>query len=185
MKVVADICTRLEGLPLAIELAAARVKSLPLLTIFEQLENRLSFLVGGGKDLPQRQQTLHATIAWSYDLLTQWEQVLFARLSIFIGGFSLDAAQAIVNRSSEKSQIVDGIAALIDNSLLLQRETDNGNLRYYLLEIVREFGVGVAINRDFMQSDQENARKYIEIDIISQRHAEYFLSLVDSARVIL
>jgi len=185
MKIVADICIRLEGLPLAIELAAARVKSLPLLTIFEQLENRLSFLVGGGKDLPQRQQTLHSTIAWSYELLTQWEQVLFARLSVFNGGFTLDSAQAIVSRSSEKSQIVDGIAALIDNSLLLQREIGNGNLRYYLLEIVREFGIGVAINRDFTLSDQENARMYIEIDTISQRHAEYFLSLVEQAEVLI
>lgn len=185
MQVIAAICTRLEGLPLAIELAAARIKSLPLPYIFEQLENRFSFLVGGSKDLPRRQQTLYSTLAWSYDLLTQWEQVLFVRLCVFVGGFSLDAAEAIVGQGRGESQIIDGIASLIDNSFLLCSETGNGNLRYYLLETIREFGLGVAANREFVQPGQSNSRKYVEIDLISQRHADYFLDLVEQAEKLL
>ena len=92
---VAEICYRLDGLPLAIELAAARIKLLPPATMLARLEHRLEFLTGGARDLPARHQTLHNAIAWSYDLLNESEQKLFRRLSVFVGGCTLEAVEAV------------------------------------------------------------------------------------------
>ena len=118
--VVAEICHRLDGLPLAIELAAARIKTLPPLDLLARLEHRLPLLTGGRQDAPQRQQTMRDTIAWSYNLLPATEQALFRRLAIFVGGFTVDAAEAIAGELP--LDILDGIGSLVDKSLLRRNE---------------------------------------------------------------
>jgi predicted ATPase len=125
---VAEICRRLDNLPLAIELAAARVKALSLPVLLERLEQRLPLLAGGSRSAPERQRTLRATIAWSHDLLTPVEQDLFARLAVFTGGCTLDAAEEICGAN------IDAITSLLDKSLL--RRTGD---RYWMLETIREF----------------------------------------------
>ena len=125
---VAEICRRLDCLPLAIELAAARVKALSLPVLLERLEQRLPLLAGGSRSAPERQRTLRATIAWSHDLLTAAEQDLFARLAVFAGGCTLEAAEEICGAD------LDAIASLVDKSLL--RRTGD---RYWMLETIREF----------------------------------------------
>ena len=116
---VAAICRRLDGLPLAIELAAARVKVLPPAALLARLEQRLPLLTGGGRDLPARQRTMRDAIAWSYDLLTPEEQALFRRLAVFAGGFTLEAAEAVADPDGELP-VFDGIVALVEQSLLRQ-----------------------------------------------------------------
>src|SRR5205085_4791413 len=112
---VAAICTRLEGLPLAVELAAARIKLLPPQALLRRLEHRLEVLTSGAQDLPARQQTLRNTLQWSYDLLSPEEQQLFRWLSVFVGGFSLDAAVAVYNRDSHPTpDVLDRVASLLD-----------------------------------------------------------------------
>jgi predicted ATPase/DNA-binding CsgD family transcriptional regulator len=134
---VAEIVSRVDGLPLAIELAAARMKAFPPLTLLQRLEQRLPLLSGGARDLPLRQQTMRDTIAWSYDLLTPAEQNLFRRLAVFVGGFTLEAAEAVGGSPS----IIDGITSLTEHSLL-QLSVESGNEpRYRILETVREFGL--------------------------------------------
>lgn len=128
---VAEICRRLDCLPLAIELAAARVKALSPSVLLERLEQRLPLLTGGSRSAPERQRTLRATIAWSHDLLTEAEQDLFARLAVFAGGCTLEAAEEICGAD------VDAIASLVDKSLL--RRTGD---RYWMLETIREFAEG-------------------------------------------
>ena len=120
---VAEICRRLDGLPLAIELAAARVKVLPPSALLARLDHRLPLLTGGGRDLPERQQTMRAAIAWSHDLLTPEEQTLFRRLAVFAGGFTLEAAEAVASGSGEPGiDPFEGVASLLDKSLLRQEE---------------------------------------------------------------
>ena len=147
---VSAIVSRVDGLPLAIELAAARVKALPPAALLQRLEQRLPLLSGGARDLPPRHQTMRDTIAWSYDLLNDLEQALFRRLSVFVGGFTLDAAEAIgaaaADGSSELRAIsaidtMDGITSLIDHSLLRQSVAFSDEPRYQMLETVREFGL--------------------------------------------
>jgi non-specific serine/threonine protein kinase len=139
---VAAICRRLDGLPLAIELAAARVKVLPPPALLARLEKRLPLLSGGGRDLPSRQQTMRDAIAWSYDLLSDEEQSLFRRLSVFVGGCTLEAAEAVcAARDSPALDVLDGVASLVDKSLLRQDEDPDGAPRYGMLETVREFGL--------------------------------------------
>ncbi|HEX9438733.1 MAG TPA: hypothetical protein VF909_03580, partial [Roseiflexaceae bacterium] len=116
---IATICARLDGLPLAIELAAARLKFFPPQVLLARLDERLKFLTGGARDLPERQQTIRATIDWSHQLLDVGEQALFARLGVFVGGFTLEAAQAICNAGNDLPlDVIDGIASLLDKSLL-------------------------------------------------------------------
>src|SRR5262249_25108244 len=118
---VAEICHRLDGLPLAIELAAARTRLFSPEALLSLLGNRLKVLTGGARDLPARQQTLRSAIAWSHDLLTEPEQTLFRRLSVFVGGFSLEAAEAVCNgEADQKLETLDRIASLVDRSLLRQ-----------------------------------------------------------------
>ena len=151
---VVEICRRLDGLPLAIELAAARIKVLPLPALLARLERRLPLLTGGGRDLPARQQTMRDTIAWSHDLLSPEEQALFRRLAVFVGGFTLEAAEAVVEgetteRALESSarhrqpsaSVLDGIAALVDQSLVRQTEQADGTPRFTMLQTIREFGL--------------------------------------------
>ena len=155
---VAEICRRLDNLPLAIELAAARVKALSLPVLLERLEQRLPLLAGGSRSAPERQRTLRATIAWSHDLLTVAERELFARLAVFAGGCTLDAAEEICGAD------VDAITSLVDKSLL--RRTDD---RYWMLETIREFAAE--------QLDQlPDARS------LRDGHAAWYVMLAERAR---
>jgi predicted ATPase len=120
---VAEICYRLDGLPLAIELAASRIKVLSPQKMLERLGNRLKLLTGGARDLPERQRTLRSTIEWSYGLLEEGEKVLFARLSVFAGGRTLEAIEAICDAEGDLAvDVLDGLASLVDKSLLKQEE---------------------------------------------------------------
>ena len=156
--VVNEICDRLDGLPLAIELAAARAKILTPAQIFERLGHRLDLLTGGARDAPERQRTLRSTIEWSYDLLDEEECALFARLSVFGGSFSIEAAEAVVDAD------LDGLSSLVDKSLL--RETGRG--RFFLLETLKEFA-------------GERLEDAGDADAFRSRHAEWALSLAEEA----
>lgn len=136
---VAAICRRLDGLPLAIELAAARIKVLPPEALLARLDKRLPLLTGGGRDLPVRQRTMHDTIAWSYDLLSSAEQRLLGRLAVFAGGFTLEAAEEVA--ADPGLDTLEGVASLVDNSLLREEDGPDGEPRYLMLDTVREFGL--------------------------------------------
>jgi non-specific serine/threonine protein kinase len=138
---VADIVRRLDGLPLAIELAAARVRALSLPALHARLTDRLRLLTGGARDRPDRQRTIRDTIAWSYDLLSPEEQACFRRLAVFVGGCTLSAAEAVVGDEEQSVAIVDHIALLVDQSLLVRRDDAAGESRYLMLETVREYGL--------------------------------------------
>ena len=125
---VAEICRRLDGLPLAIELAAARAKVLSPTALLERLDQRLPVLTGGGRDVPDRQRTLRDTIAWSYELLDETEQRLFSRLAVFVGGFTLEAAEQVCGAD------LDTLTSLVEKSLVRQGED-----RFRMLETIREF----------------------------------------------
>ena len=162
---VAEICARLEGLPLAIELAAARTKLLPPVALLSRLGNRLELLTGGRRDAPQHQQTLRMTLDWSYDLLEPDAQRLFARLGVFAGGCTLESAEAVCGGDGS---VLEGLAALVDESLVRQRETDTGEPRFSMLEIVREY----ALERLSGSGDGDETRR---------RHLEHFVSLAEEA----
>ena len=134
---VAEICRKLEGLPLALELAAARIKLLTPRSMLERLNDRLRLLTGGPRDLPERHQTMRGAVAWSYDLLNDNERAVVRRLSVFAGGCTLDAAEAVCG--SEGVDVLEAIASLIDNSLLKQRAQRDDELRFTMLEVVREY----------------------------------------------
>jgi predicted ATPase len=139
---VIEICVRLDGLPLAIELAAARVKFLPPSDLMTRLASRLSLLTGGSRDLPARQQTLRGAIDWSYDLLNESEQKLFRRLSVFIGGCTLEAVEAVCNTKSDLGfDLVDGMASMVDKSLMQQSEQAGNEPRFVMLETIREYAL--------------------------------------------
>ena len=164
---IAAICTRLDGLPLAIELAAARIKLLPPLALLARLTHRLQVLTGGRQDAPARQQTLRNTIAWSYDLLPPGEQQLFLRLSVFVGGCTLEAAEAVCGTPGDTSaSILDGIASLLDKSLLMQTEHRSAEPRLTQLETIREYGWECLA----ASGEREAAR---------QSHAAYYLALAE------
>ncbi len=139
---IAEICTRLDGLPLALELAAARIKLLSLQALLSHLSQRLQLLTRGMRDAPVRQQTLRDTLAWSYDLLTATEQRLFRRLSIFVGGCTLEAAAGVCAEAPDlELQVLEGVASLLDKSLLWQAKQADGEPRLLLLETIREYGL--------------------------------------------
>jgi len=141
-RAVATICTRLDGLPLAIELAAARIKLLSPSAMQSRLESSLQLLTGGAKDLPMRQQTLRATMDWSYDLLSPAEQTLFRRLSVFVGGCTLEGVEAVCNTKQDlQIDVLDGMGSLVNNSLVRQVEQSAGEPRFALLDTVREYGL--------------------------------------------
>jgi predicted ATPase len=140
---VTEICARLDGLPLAIELAAARVKLLSPSAIHTRLASRLQLLTGGARDLPARQQTLRQTIDWSYDLLNPSEQKLFRRLSVFAGGCTLEAVESVCDAKQDLGlAVLDGMASMVDKSLARQIEQADGEPRFVMLETIREYGLG-------------------------------------------
>jgi len=139
---VAEICRRLDGLPLAIELAAARTKILPPAALLARLEPRLPLLVGGNREAPARQQTLRAAIAWSHDLLSPNEQRLFRRLAVFAGGFTLEAAEAVATAAGDPGiDVLDGVASLVDKNLLRREGRSGTEPRFWMLETIREFAL--------------------------------------------
>ena len=130
---------RLEGIPLALELAAARMRSLSMQDINKRLQNRFALLTGGGRVLLERQQTLRALVAWSYDLLTENEQLLFDRLAIFAGGFDLAAAEVVCGVDPLMPEdVLDLVASLVDKSLVMMQEHED-ETRYRMLETIREY----------------------------------------------
>jgi predicted ATPase/DNA-binding XRE family transcriptional regulator len=175
---VARICWRLDGLPLAIELAAARVKLFSPQVLLAKLDRRLQLLTGGARDLPERQQTLRDTVAWSYDLLGADEQALFRRLAVFAGGCSLEAVEAV--RGSEEdewveSSVLETLASLVDNSLLesrsesYMREEADEQPRFTMLETIREY----ALERLELSGEAEEAQR---------KHAQYYVALAEAGQ---
>ena len=165
--IVAGICCRLDGLPLAIELAAARIRHIPLQNIYDRLEKRLHILTGGARDLPMRQRTLRTAIEWSYDLLDSDERLLFAQLAVFRGGCSLDSVEAICGEELS-IEVFEGLASLVDKSLIQQQEKTEGVTRFVLLEMIREFA-------------QEQLQASGELETLRGQHAVYFGALADRA----
>jgi predicted ATPase/serine/threonine protein kinase len=152
---VIEICARLDGLPLAIELAAARVKVLSPSSMRMRLASRLQLLTGGARDLPQRQQTLRAAIDWSYDLLSAAEQKLFRRLSVFVGGCNLEGVEAVCDtRGDLDLDPLNGMASMVDKSLVQQIEQSSGESRFVMLETIREYAL-----EKLQASGEENSTK--------------------------
>lgn len=164
---VAEICRRLDGLPLAILLAAARVKILPPAALLTRLDHRLQFLTGGPRDLPARQQTLRGAIVWSYDLLDPAEQRLFRSLGVFVGGWTLEAAEAVCAGLGLELDLLDGLSSLVDKSLIRQRLVDD-EPRFFMLETIREFAL-------------ECLDEMVELEAARRSHAEYCLALAEAA----
>jgi predicted ATPase/serine/threonine protein kinase len=141
-QVVTEICARLDGLPLAIELAAARIKVLSPASMLTRLASRLQLLTGGARDLPERQQTLRAAMDWSYDLLSAAEQKLFRRLSVFVEGCNLEGVEAVCDTKGDLDlDLLDGMASMVDKSLAQQVEQANGESRFMMLETIREYAL--------------------------------------------
>jgi predicted ATPase/class 3 adenylate cyclase len=163
---VAEICVRLDGLPLAIELAAARVRVLSPQAIQERLGDRLGLLSGGARDLPERQQTLRGAIAWSHDLLDEPDRRVFARFSAFVGGATLRAIEEVVFDPGERTDALDAIASLVDKSLVRQEEQPDGEPRFRMLGTIREFAL-------------ERLAERGEGEELLERHATWVLALVE------
>src|SRR6266511_2107684 len=157
---VAELCVQLDGLPLAIELAAARVKLLPPQALLARLGQRLELLRGGARDRPERQQTLRATLDWSFDLLSEEERRLFARLSVFAGGFRLDAAEAVCHAE------LDAVEALLEINLLRSEERPDGEPRFFMLETIRDYA------REQLEHDEES-------DEVQERHARWYADWIE------
>ena len=165
---VTAICHRLDGIPLALELAAARVRAFSAETIAERLSDRFQLLTGGDRTAMPRQQTLRAAIDWSYDLLTEAERAVLRRLSVFSGGWTLDAAEAVGSAAGiVVADVLDLLSNLVDKSLVIARE-GNGGARYHLLETVREYGS--AKLREANESDRHRAA-----------HLDHFRQLAETA----
>jgi predicted ATPase len=166
-RAVTEICVRLDGLPLAIELAAARTKLLLPQALLSRLGNRLKLLKGGARNLPARQQTLRSTLDWSYELLTEEEKTLFGRLSVFSGGRTLEAAEAVCDLEG-KLDVLGGVGSLLEKSLLRWEEGSEEDPRFVMLETVYEYA------REKLQESGESEQ-------IERAHAEHFLVLAEEA----
>ncbi len=164
---VAQICIRLDGLPLSLELAAARSKLLPPQALLGRLNHRLSVLTGGLQGAPTRQQTLRDTIRWSYDLLNAQEQRCFLHLAIFVGGCTLEAAEAVCSGVTDLSlPVIDLVASLLDKSLLQQSDRDGDEPRLLMLETIREYALERLVDSGELEATQEG-------------HALYYLALAE------
>jgi predicted ATPase/class 3 adenylate cyclase len=170
---VVEICERLDGLPLAIELAAARIKLLPPRVLLDRLGNRLKILTGGARNLPERQRTLRNAIEWSYGLLDEGEKLLFGRLGVFSGGATLEAMEAVCDAEGDlPTDVFEGASSLLDKSLLRQEEGAAGEPRFVMLETIHEFA-----NVKLEESG--------EVEAVRWAHAEYFLALAEEAEPML
>jgi predicted ATPase/class 3 adenylate cyclase/DNA-binding CsgD family transcriptional regulator len=170
-RAVAEICRHLDGLPLAIELAAARIKLLPPQALLARLTPRLTVLTSGARDVPVRQQSLRQTIEWSYQLLDAEQQRLFRRLSVFAGGCTLEAIEAVcvaLDKNKEAGWVLDGVASLLDQSLLQQTEQDGEEAHLVMLETIREYGL-------------EMLEASGEMEKTRRAHAAYYLELAEEA----
>ena len=166
---VVEICERLDGLPLAIELAAARIKLLPPRVLLDRLGNRLKILTGGARNLPERQRTLRNAIEWSYGLLDEGEKLLFGRLGVFSGGATLEAIEAVCDaRGDLPTDVFDSASSLLDKSLLRQEEEATGEPRFLMLETIHEFA-------------QVRLEESGEVEAVRRAHAEYFRALAEEA----
>jgi len=165
---VVEICRKLDGLPLAIELAAARSRLLSPAVMLEKLKDRLNVLTGGARDLPQRQQTIRGTIDWSYDLLDETEKVLFTRLAVFNGGWTLESAEAICG-TELPVDVMSGLESLLDKSLVRQAEATGGENRFSMLETIRAYA-------------REKLAQRGELPGIQKAHAEYFNAFLEKVR---
>ena len=166
---IAEICLRLDGLPLAIELAAARSKLLAPQALLARLDRRLHVLTGGARDLPERQRTLRNTLAWSYELLTAQEQRLFQRISVFVGGATLAAVEAVCGAlGDETGKVFEGAASLMDKSLVQQQAPRDEEPRLMMLETIREYGLELLASGGEVQAARE-------------AHAAYYLALAEQA----
>lgn len=163
---IVEICRKLDGLPLAIELAAARSKILSPQALLSRLERRFQVLVSSSRDVPARQQTMHNAIAWGYNLLDEADQALFRCLSVFNGGWTLSAAEAVCE--DELVDVLEGLSSLSDKSLLRQREQEDGELRFSMLETIREYGL-----EQLAESGREEQ--------VRRAHALYFSQLSQDA----
>jgi predicted ATPase len=171
LETIAEICRRLDGIPLAIELAASRTKVVGSEELLRRLDRRLSFLTGGPRDLPLRQQTLRSTIAWSHDLLDQSERRLFARLGVFAAGFSLEAAETVCADDAAPA-VLDGIASLVDKSLVRTEDPLHGQPRFTMLQVVRDFSL-------------EQLDAMGEMERLRRSHADYYLGVIIAAEPML
>jgi predicted ATPase/class 3 adenylate cyclase len=163
---IAEICVHLDGLPLAIELAAARMKLLPPQALLSRLGNRLMLLKGGATNLPARQQTLRATIDWSYELLNEDEKTLFGRLSVFAGGSTLEAIEEICDPHGELDML-EVVGSLLEKSLLRREEGADGESRFVMLETIQEYA-------------REKLEESGEVEESRRRHAEHYLALAET-----
>ena len=164
---VLEICRRLDGLPLAIELAATRTRLFTPQALLARLQDRLKLLTGGARDLPARQQTLRTAIEWSYDLLDSAEQRLFRRLAVFHGGRTLEAIETVCDAEGDLGiDVVEGVSSLVDKSLLVVREGTGGDPRYVMLETIQEYA-------------REKLEESGEAEALRQRHALYLLGFVE------
>jgi predicted ATPase/DNA-binding NarL/FixJ family response regulator/transcriptional regulator with XRE-family HTH domain len=170
-RVVATICTRLDGLPLAIELAAPRIRLLPPAALLARLDQTLPLLTTVLRDAPARQRSLRETIAWSYKLLEEPEQRLFRRLAVFVGGWTLEAAEAVCAEDGAPSgDVLQGIESLLEKHLLRRLESPDDHPRFSMLETIREFA-------------RERLVASGELDLLQRRHAALFLALAESAEI--
>jgi predicted ATPase len=167
LAIVTEICARLDGLPLAIELAAARVRLLSLDGLLQRLADRFALLSGGPRDLPDRQRTLRDTIDWSFQMLDEEEQSVFTSLGVFVGGRTLEAAEAVCN-SDGTYDVLSAIASLVENSLLRRVETPDGESRFTMLESIHEFA------REQLAASGRAAE-------VHRRHADYFRAFAEKA----
>jgi predicted ATPase/serine/threonine protein kinase/DNA-binding CsgD family transcriptional regulator len=168
-RAIAEICAHLDGLPLAIELAAARIKLLPPQALLARIDQRLVMLTSAPRDVPARQQTLRRTIDWSYDLLEDDEKILFRRLAVFVGGCTLEAAEAICIAPGDlEEDVLDGVARLVDKSLLGQEAAIDGEPRLLMLETIREYAL-------------ERLAESGEAEAVRRQHSTFFLALAEES----
>jgi predicted ATPase len=166
-RAIAEICVRLDGLPLAIELAAAHVRALPPRTLLARLQPRLKLLTGGPQDLDARQRTMRATIDWSYDLLPQSDKTVFARLGVFVGGCRLEAAEEVCVLDHEAEiDVLESILSLVEKSVVQRREDPDGEPRFWMLETIGEYALAT-LEDEFAET--------------AGRHALHYLGLTEAA----
>jgi predicted ATPase/class 3 adenylate cyclase len=171
---IASICTHLDGLPLAIELAAARIRLFTPQALLGRLSDRLKILTGGARDLPARQQTMRGAIEWSYDLLSDEEKQLFRRLAVFKGGRTLEAIESVCdsenlpNEGRLQVDVLEGVQSLLDKSLLVEREGSDRQPRYWMLETIQEYA-------------SEKLRESGEEEVLAREHALYYMRMAEEA----